>query len=74
MKNKSLLVASALAAMLLSSCAKSIVLSDGEKTKRIWVDGKIIYHKDGENATLSFESVNGTNYTIDANKYTYVIK
>ncbi len=75
MKNKSILLASALALTLLASCSKSLVLSDGEKTRKIWVDGKIEMKKDGSNHTiLSFQSIEGTKYTIDTDKYSYVIK
>lgn len=75
MKGKAVLIASALAMTLLASCSKSLILSDGEKTKKIWVDGKIELKKDADNNTiLSFQSVEGTKYTIDASKYTYVIK
>ncbi|MFN0049380.1 MAG: hypothetical protein ACKVOU_09675 [Cytophagales bacterium] len=75
MTNKSLLLASALAITILASCSKSLVLTDGEKTKKIWVDGKIEMKKDiNNNTVVSFQSIEGTKYTIDANKYSYVIK
>jgi hypothetical protein len=75
MKREILWAAVAGAALFLTSCSKSIILSDGVHTKKIWVDGKIEL-KRGENNTqvLSFESLNGTKYTIDASKYTYIIK
>lgn len=75
MKTSAILVVAVVSALFFSSCSKRVILSDGEHTKKIWVGGKIEFKKgDLNNQILSFESVNGTKYTIDASKYSYVIK
>ena len=75
MKNKNLLAACCLGVMLLSSCSKTLILTDGQNTKKIKVASQIVIKKDdSNNQILSFESVNGTKYTIDASKYNYTIK
>lgn len=75
MKNKGLLIASFLALTILASCSKTLILSDGNSTKKIRVATKIVVKKDENNhKILSFESANGTKYTIDTEQYEYTIK
>ncbi|MDX2191697.1 MAG: hypothetical protein SFY32_17740 [Bacteroidota bacterium] len=75
MKNKSLLLASALALTLLASCSKTLILTDGNKVVKIQVANSIECKKDSlNNNILRFESIKGTKYSINADLYTYVIK
>jgi hypothetical protein len=72
---KSILIASALAITILSSCSKTLILSDGQNVKKIKVAYAIKTNRDEANNTiLSFESVQGTKYSINTANYTYVIK
>lgn len=72
---KTMLLASALAITILSSCSKTIILSDGSHTKTIKVATSIKSSYDQNNNTiLSFESIEGTKYSINASAYSYEIK
>lgn len=72
---KSILIASTLAITILSSCSKTLILSDGEHVKKIQVSSQIETKRDESNNTiLSFQSVLGTKYSINTANYTYVIK
>jgi hypothetical protein len=63
-----IVLASAIA--LLSSCSKTLVLSDGTNTKTIKVLGKVKVVTDEQNQQYAnFESVRGTKYHIDLHKY-----
>ncbi|MDX2195343.1 MAG: hypothetical protein NW207_02910 [Cytophagales bacterium] len=75
MKIKNVIWATVLGTALLSACTKTLVLSDGEKTKKIHVWRDITATKDSNNNTiLSFRSFEGTKYTINTSMYTYKIK
>jgi len=72
---KSILIAGALAITILSSCSKTLILTDGQNVKKIQVSSKIETMKDESNNTiLSFQSVLGTKYSINTANYTYIIK
>jgi hypothetical protein len=72
---KQMLLASALAVTILSSCSKTLILSDGQNTKKIKVATSIqVKHDEANNAILSFESVQGTKYSINTANYSYEIK
>ena len=75
MKTKNILIATFLAGIILTSCTKTLILSDGQTTKKIQVYNSIEANKDEANNTiLSFTSFEGTKYTINTSKYSYVIK
>lgn len=72
---KIVLIAGTLAVMMLSSCSKTIILTDGQNIKKIRVAYTIESKKDEDNnSILTFESLLGTKYSINTSKYTYVIK
>ncbi|MFQ3577105.1 MAG: hypothetical protein SNJ77_11785 [Cytophagales bacterium] len=59
----------------LASCTKTVVLSDGERTKMIKVNGQIQMTKDENNQVYaSFESAKGTKYNINTAEYQLKIK
>lgn len=61
--------------LTLMSCSKTLLLSDGQTVKKIKVASKIeMKYDDSHNNILTFESVQGTHYTINTSLYTYVIK
>lgn len=71
---KAVVVAGVLALMLIS-CSKTILLSDGLSVKKIKVGSSIeMKYDESNNKVLRFESLQGTHYTINASLYTYVIK
>jgi hypothetical protein len=72
---KKILIAGAVAVAILSSCSKTLILSDGKQEKKIKVAHAIKTDRNQDNNTiLSFQSVLGTKYSINTTNYTYVIK
>lgn len=72
---KKVVVAAGVLALMLMSCSKTLLLSDGQTVKKIKVASPIeMKFDDSHNKVLSFESVQGTHYTINTSLYTYVIK
>jgi hypothetical protein len=58
-----------------ASCSKTVVLTDGVKTKEIKVMGNIKIDKNAqEQEYISFQTPRGTRYSIETSKYSYVIK
>ncbi len=63
------------AGLVLSSCAKTVVLSNGEQTKRIKVVGEVTQTRDSlNNMFTSFVSVKGTKYNINSANYIVIVK
>lgn len=73
MKTISLMFAS-VAILSLSSCSKTLILSDGTSSKEIKMIGKINPTTSSEGNFINFVSVKGTHYHIDLSKYSYTIK
>ena len=73
---KKLVVPLAISLILLTSaCSKTVMVSNGEKTKTFHVAGKIETHKDDQNNTItSFESVSGTKFNINTSHYALTIR
>ncbi|MFN8438694.1 MAG: hypothetical protein U0V72_13850 [Cytophagales bacterium] len=65
----------AVIAVVVTSCAKTVVVSDGVSTKKVKIHGKVEVLTDTENNTYTrFESVKGTKYTLNDKKYTVSTK
>lgn len=73
MKTLAFMIAS-VAILSLSSCSKTLVLSDGSSSKEIKMIGKLNSTTSSEGNFVNFVSVKGTHYHIDLSKYTYSIK
>ncbi len=59
----------------LASCSKTVVLTDGSKTKSIKAVGAVTVKTDeNQNKILVFESAKGTHYRINTLGYDYSIK
>jgi hypothetical protein len=72
---KKLVVPLALAGMaLVSSCTKTVLVSDGENSRTIKVAGKIKTYTDAENRNITtFYSVAGTKYNINTENYALTV-
>lgn len=63
------------AILILASCSKTVILTDGVKTKEIKVMGNIKIDKNAdEQEFISFQTPKGTRYSIETSKYSYLIK
>lgn len=61
--------------VVFSSCTKTVLLSNGEQTKKIKVVGEVSQKRDSlNNMYTSFESVKGTKYNINSANYIVIVK